>query len=911
MPASTKPGKRESRKRSSAVSARKLKPEIEESEGPWRALLDSALDCVLCTDRAGKITEFNLMAERTFRIGRNQALGNDLAQTIFPPRLQAQHRRELFTTIAATGLEIIGNRLETTAVRADGSEFPSELTVTSIVINNKDAFIVYVRDITARKRAEEAVLWTAAIVESSSDAIIGKNLEGVIMSWNQGAEVMYGYSASEAIGQKISVLIPSGRADEFPRVMEQLRSGRRIVNFETVRIAKDGRLLNVSLTMSPVLDSDGAAIGASVIARDITAHKAAEEALRKANETSIYASPVPIVAADPQNRITMWNAAAEAVFGWRESEVLGQPNPIIPPEAAASSVVLHRRLLSGETITGMEVVRRRRDGALVAISLSASPLWDQNRRVRGIIGFLTDITDRKRAEETLRRAEEKYRGIFENALEGIYQATLAGNYISANPALARMLGFDSPEDLIRSRNDIANQEYVTPHSRAEFLRELDEHGVVQRFEYQAYRKDGKPIWVSASAHPVRDATGQISYYEGTVQDITERRELEEQLRQMQKIEAVGRLAGGVAHDFNNILMAISSYSELLEAILTDATSQRYVKEIEKATNRGSSLTQSLLAFSRKQVYSPKVLDLNRVIEQQIDMLRRLIPENVSLKFLPDASAGRVKADPSQLEQIVMNLVINSRDAMPNGGEVLVTTGDAMRAPRESGPLPAPNGGPYVVLTVRDSGSGMDAETKSHIFEPFFTTKDQGKGTGLGLATVFGIVKQNAGHIAVESEVGVGTAVQVSFPRVDDEIEFSTKLELPASVRGSETILLVEDEQSVREPAAEYLLGNGYNVLKASDGLEALQVAEQYKQPIHLLLTDVVMPQMSGRELSDKLTLIHPEAKIVFMSGYSRNLISTREVLDTHHILVQKPFRLATLGKCIRDALAQQSSQVAQ
>jgi two-component system, cell cycle sensor histidine kinase and response regulator CckA len=872
----------------------------EEYDADWQTLLDSALDCIICTDEQSRITDFNAAAERTFRTHRSQVVGRHLTEVILPSGSRDRYERVLFSSNVDTGIDVVGNRLETRAMRSDGTTFPAELTLTSINIKGKSAFTVYVRDITARKRAEEALVWLAAIVESSQDAIIGKDLDRKITSWNKGAELMYGYTAEEMIGKDIGLLVPPDRAEETARIMEALRAGRKVSDLETVRVTKGGKLINVSLNVSPVLDSDGTMIGASAIAHDITAHKAAEKALRRANETSIYASPVPIIAADAYNRVSMWNAAAEKLFGWSEMDVIGKPNPVIPQDELERAAMLHRRLLSGETITGVEVRRLKKDGSFVSISLSAAPLWDANHDVKGIIGFLTDITERKHVEEALRRAEEKYRGIFENAFEGIYQTTPDGKYVAANPALARMLGFNSPEELIRQRTDVARQEYVDSQRRLEFINAMNEHGVVTNFEYPAYRKDGKVIWVSENAHAVRDAHGEIAYFEGTVQDITRHRELEEQVRQMQKIEAVSRLAGGVAHDLNNILMAISSYAELLYGRIPEQDPSRgYVDEVMKATDRAASLTRGLLTFSRKQVLSPQVLDLNGLLTEQINMLRRLIPANIAVKFVAGEALGKVKLDPTQMEQVVMNLVINARDAMCDGGELIIETCNAELEPADCVLANAP--GQYVMLSVSDNGCGMDSATKSHLFEPFFTTKEQGEGTGLGLAIVFGIVKQSLGQIFVHSEPGHGTTFKVYLPRIE-AVPHPHKEKAQASFRGHETILLVEDEVAVRESSAEYLTANGYTVLKASNGPEALKIAEKQTQPLDLMLTDVVMPQMSGRELAEKIGLIHPETRVVFMSGYSNNLLSTQQVLNPDCILLQKPFRLTALGRCIRDTL---------
>jgi two-component system, cell cycle sensor histidine kinase and response regulator CckA len=883
---------------------------LEEGDARYRALLETALDCIIWTDHRGRISEFNAAAERTFRISRAAVLGKDLAETILPAALRPHLRSELFVSAASSGIELLGHRLETKVMRAGGSEFAAELTVANAVIKGETTFIVYIRDLTARRLAEQALVRLAAIVESSRDAIVGTDLKCQITSWNKSAELMYGYTAAEAIGKHISIIAPLDRVEEATKIREQSRTGVPVESFETVRIGRDGRRLDVSLSLSPVLDSDGIVIGTSAIERDITTHKQIQEALRKASETSIYASPVPIIAVDNERRVTMWNPAAEAVFGWKEAEVLGYRNPVTLRGGTEEAAALHKRALAGETLTGIELHGRKRDGTFVAISLSATPLFDENHNIRGTIGFLADITEIKNAEEALRQAEQKYRAIFENAIDGIYQTTPQGRYISANMALARMLGFGSPADLIAARTDVRNQEYVHPEMHEEFVSTMRRNGIVQNFEYQAHRKDRTVIWVSENAHCVRDEAGQILYFEGTVQDVTERRELEQQLRLMHKIEAVGRLAGGVAHDFNNLLMAISSYAELLQLRIPDSDQGRkYLEEIVRVVDRGAALTQGLLTFSRKQVLSPKVLDLNTVIKEQLRMLRRLVPESIELKFTPGLELGRVRGDQNQIEQVVMNLVINARDAMPDGGHILIETENSEFDSGEQASNSVPAYKKYVMVAVSDNGCGMDAATKAQIFEPFFTTKGQGKGTGLGLAVVSDIVKQSGGHTFVQSEIGLGTTFKIYFPLVDSAVldEDDTAETLDSSIRASETILLVEDEDTVRESIAEYLKQKGYRVLKANSGPEALALASEPQQRVHLMLTDLIMPQMSGRDLAEKIKSLHPEIKTVFMSGYSNNLLSTRQVLDPRHVLLQKPVRLTALAKRLREILDRSSA----
>ena len=877
-----------------------LEHALVQSEARRKALQESALDSFLFADSQGRITDLNSAAERTFRIAREEAIGKDLADLIFPEELREDHRKELFGTPASDGIDILGSRLETRGLRATGDEFPVEVTVTCFWVKGEAAYSITIRDVTARKKAEETVVRLAAIVESSQDAIIGFDFEGCITNWNRGAERMSGYTDQEAMGQSMLFLMPEDRAFDYTRCIADLKAGRRLQNFETLWIAKDGKPLDVSLTTSLILSSSGEMIGGSIIAHDIRARKLAEQALRKANETSIYGSPIPVLAVDADGIVTMWNSAAEKTFGWTEKEVRGKPNPLIPDEERQKSRQIHNRLLAGETLTGVEVNRRKKDGSAVDLSLSAAPLWDEQGKVRGIIAFLTDISETKRSQRALREAEEKYRGIFENAVEGIYQETTNGEFIAANPALARMLGFETAEELIQASLTTYNVQYLDPERRIEFLRLMKAEGRVQNFQSQVRRSDNSLLWVSENAHAVRDDSGKVLYYEGTVEDITRSRELEEQLRQMQKIEAIGRLAGGVAHDFNNILMAISSYAELLcRKLPANDSTRRYVDEIVRATDRGSSLTQGLLAFSRKQVLLPQVVDLNALISDQLNMLERLLGESIALRFQGGADLGRTKVDPGQVQQVIMNLVINARDAMPDGGEVLIETANAELEPRGHNGLPASD---YVMLSVSDTGCGIDEQNRVHIFEPFFTTKEQGKGTGLGLATVFGIVKQSNGQIFLQSEPGVGTTFKVYFPRVH-HVEATADADLqPAPVIGKETILLVEDQDSVRDPAAEYLVENGYTVLTARNGVEAMDVVSQHAGQVHLLLTDVIMPQMSGKELSEKFSAVHPKAKVVFMSGYSNNLLSNQQAVEKGRILLQKPFRLSKLGQYVRKTL---------
>ncbi|SRR5216684_2250533 len=512
--------------------------------------------------------------------------------------------------------------------------------------------------------------------------------------------------------------------------------------------------------------------------------------------------------------------------------------------------------------------------------------------------------ERKRSEDALQQAERKYRSIVENASEGIFQTTPGGGYLTVNPALARMYGYELPEELMASVKDIGRQVYVDPSRREEFKRLMEEQNVVQGFEYQVYRKDRIKIWLSENVRAVRDSSGAILYYEGMVEDITERKRLEDQLRRAQKMEAVGQLAGGVAHDFNNLLMVIQGYSEVMLARLDPAEPLRKnAEEIQKATERAASLTRQLLAFSRMQVLRPKILDLNAVLAEMGKMLPRLIREDIELRIVPGASLGSVKADQSQIEQVILNLLVNARDAMPRGGKLTIETASAELNDEYARGHTGVRPGKYAMLAVSDTGVGMDSETQAHIFEPFFTTKELGKGTGLGLATVYGIVKQSSGWIWVYSEVGKGTTFKIYLPQVDERVQppesSKTRSLAPG---GTETILVVEDQDSIRELTREFLKGSGYTMLEAKDGSEALQLAVRYESAIDLLVTDVVMPKMGGRELAHRLSAVRPLIKVLYMSGYAENSAAESGILDQNSVWLQKPFSLESLLHKVREVL---------
>jgi len=1012
---------------------------------------------------------------------------------------------------------------------------------------------------TENKRALETTSRLATIVESSDDAIIGKTLEGVITNWNKGAEKLYGYSAGEVLGQPISVLAPPERAEEVTQILARLKRGERLEHFESVRVRKDGSLVDVSLSIFPLTDSRGEVTGIASIARDVTERKRADQELHESEEryrSLVEAAPDVIYTVSAEDgSLTSLNPAFETLTGWSRAEWLGKPfvgmvhpddlpvaverfqkalrGEMHPPrelrvlcksgeylvgeftstqqvkdgkvvgqlaiarditdrKRAEEALIEERYLLhtlmdnlpdavyfkdreshftrinkadvklfglsgpaqavgktdfdffttehaqeayndeqqiirTGQPVVGKEEMETWPDGHVTWASTTKMPLRDAKGNIIGTFGVSRDVTERKRAEGELRASETRYRRLFEAARDGIFILDADSWEIrDVNPFLLNLLGFSRAEllgrklweigplrDVLLSKVDfeeLQTREFIRyenlpletregKHVEVEFvsnvyisgdrkviqcnIRDITERkraeaehvrlvtaieqsaeavlmtntegeiqyvnpaftritgysrdevlgqnprilksgkqdpafyqqlwatilkGEIWHGELINRRKDGSLYSEQMSIAPVRSAGGEVTYFIATKQDVTEHKKLEQQLIQAQKMEAVGRLAGGVAHDFNNLLTIINGYAQLLiEPISPQDPRRGHLKEILTAGERAASLTRQLLAFSRRQVLEPRVLNLNSVLADVAKMLRRLIGEDVELVATLKPDLGRVKVDPGQIEQVIMNLAVNARDAMPQGGKLFVETSnveiDANYARSHSPMMP----GKYVMVAVSDTGCGMDLETQAHAFEPFFTTKEKGHGTGLGLATVYGIVKQSGGFIWVYSVPGRGSTFKIYLPVVEEALPTAEPAEVPAELaKGSETVLVVEDEGGVRSLVCEALASHGYKVLEAAGAASALEISEKYTEPIHLLLTDVVMPQTGGKELAKGFSTLHPETKVLYMSGYTDDAIVRHGILERGTSFLQKPFQPRALLLKIREVLKMKS-----
>ncbi len=554
--------------------------------------------------------------------------------------------------------------------------------------------------------------------------------------------------------------------------------------------------------------------------------------------------------------------------------------------------------------TMLEYRFRHQNGNWMVLESVASVIRNQNGEPEKLVIVNRDITERKKVQEALSRSEASFRSLVEGAPHGIYRATMTGQFLEFNPALQRMLGYESAQELFKA--DLATQVFrnIADYQRMnEFLSESKE---LKDIEMEWKRANGEPIVVRCSGHRVDVKDGGPGYFEVFAEDVTEKRTLERQLRMAQKMEAIGRLSGGIAHDFNNLLGVIIGYSGVLKKSLDKSQpNYEYATEIEKAGQRAASLTRQLLAFSRQQVLTPSVLSMNSLVSDMEKMLPRLLGEDINVSMALDPKLGNVKADQSQIEQVIMNLAVNARDAMPSGGKLHIQTANIEMDNAFTRDRPGSKVGSYVMLAITDSGTGMSAETIGHIFEPFFTTKGVGAGTGLGLATVYGVVKQSNGYIWVDSVLDKGSTFQIYLPRhLDTGQDSVAKPEIQSREKstGSEMILLVEDAEPLRKLAQAFLESNGFRVLSAPSGEAALEIAARHSGIFDLLLTDVVMPGMNGRVLAEQLSMRQPGLKVLFMSGYTDSFIAGHGVLQMGTNLLHKPFTEEIFISKVREVL---------
>jgi PAS domain S-box-containing protein len=732
-----------------------------------------------------------------------------------------------------------------------------------------------------------------ALLEGTGDAMFVKDAGGRFLLANEATAQMFGVERSALLGRNTAELCPP----EVARAVSAsdhavMLGGMPVILEEEMPTPAGTRTFLVS--KSPYRDAAGNVIGVIGIAKDITERKHADAMLQRLL-TAVEQSPAAVVITDVAGEIEYVNRKFSEITGYAPEHVIGRNPRFLKSGFTPQSCYqeLWDTILAGTVWRG-EIQNRRKSHELYWTQATISPVKNADGVVTHFVAIQEDITEQKRAVEALGESEARYRAITDATFDGILLSR-NGVILDANRGIAEIFGYDVTEIVGQTMD-----RFAAPESREQVQRLFGStlEGV---FEVVGLRKDGGRIRLECIVRNTKHE-GQPTRLTA-LRDVSQRRLLEEQLRQSQKMEAVGRLAGGVAHDFNNLLTVISSYSQLVMEDMGAADPRRAdLVEVRKAATGAATLTRQLLAFSRQQVLEPKVIDLNEVVAGAGQMLKRLIGEDIDLVTALSPDLGAVKVDPGQVEQVIMNLAVNARDAMPDGGKLTIETATVTLGQDYADAHRVVPPGSYVLLSVSDSGSGMDEAVKARLFEPFFTTKEQGKGTGLGLATVYGIVKQSGGFIWVYSEVGHGTTFKIYLPLVDEAVSGEPTSPPPASLHGTETILVAEDAVAVRSVAREVLRRHGYHVLAAAEGREALMAADRHPGPIHLLITDVIMPEMSGRQVADRLKERRPTIKVLFVSGYTDDAIVRHGILEPGISFLQKPFSPESLARKVREVL---------
>jgi PAS domain S-box-containing protein len=872
---------------------------LRESEERFRSLFKYAPDAYLLMDLQGNFLDVNRAYEELTGYAREELIGKNL------PLINDRQK----SLVSATFEQAVNGQplrpLELSLTSKDGRELVVEGKAMPLQFKGQRLVLAIGRDITARKRAEEELsknhleLQETAqrleqsrnmlqlIIESIPVRVFWKDRDLRYLGCNTLFALDAGFNQPEQLLGKDDFAMGWREQAQLygiddRQVMESRRPKMNIVEPQTTPA---GAKIWLKTSKVPLQMPNGEVFGVLGVYEDITTHKQAEEALRESEKrfrdiTENAAEWVWEV--DAQGKYLYSSPVVEQLLGYKPEEVLDKYfyDLFIPEEREELKQAALAAFAAKQPFSNFLNPNLHKNGQIVWLSTSGIPILDEQGNLLGYRGADIDISER-------REAEELSRNLIAKSPVGIYLIQ-NGKFQRANQWFFAISGYSEDELLHLKPLELIHPEdrEATRENAVKMLKGLSS----VPYEYRTITKGGEARWIMETVTTIQYKGERAAL--GYFMDITERKQLENQLLQAQKMEAVGRLAGGVAHDFNNLLMTITGYGELMRAkVLKDDPLHEHLENMLKASDRAAALTQQLLTFSRRQIVHPQVVDLSQVVLDLEPMLRRLIGEDLELEITTDPGPVAVKADPGHLGQIIMNLVVNARDAMPRGGRLSLKTAPVEvkgSRPTRFGPVPP---GAYVMLMVRDTGVGMDEAIQAHIFEPFFTTKEPGKGTGLGLSTVYGIVRHSEGYIDLTSKPGAGSTFTIYLPRLTAiTAPPKKKIPLTASFRGEETILLVEDEDILRTLLAKFLRLYGYTVLEARHGGEALLLCERHPGPIHLMVTDVVMPQMSGRELADRLAPLRPAMKVVYMSGYTDDSMVHYDVGDLSVPFLQKPFK---------------------
>ena len=865
--------------------------------------LEAAANAVVLTDSSGLIVWVNAAFTAMTGYSAAEAIGQN-------PRIlkSGVHPQSFYETMWNTVAEGHVWSGEVVNKRKDTTLYTEQMTITP-VLNDRGVlkhFIAIKQDVTQHRMAEERLRASEAnyrlLFDAASDEITVMDAHGHYLDANPAACRTLGFTREELLSRSITDCLDAENIPRFASFMEDLLVGK-VATDEWRGHRKDGSLFICELHATRL--TDGRMLG---IGRDVTERKRAAQALLESEEkfrtlADLVPQMVWIATPDGRNIYSNQRCVEYTGMSWEESYGEGWGKRIHSDDVQATWDAWNQALATGEP-GHIESRMRMADGSYRWFLTQWAPFRDASGKVVKWFGTSTDIDAMKQADEALRLSEERLRLAVRVAAMGIWELRFPTFTLIWSPEVRDIFGVpaDAPQP---GFEDAAL--FTHPDDRALVGKQI-EHliaGTPIQLDHRIIRPDGTVRWIEVTGKAEFDDSGQPVRCLGTIRDVTERHRLEQRFLQAQKMEAVGRLSGGVAHDFNNLLMVIGGYGDLLkEEVGSDERLGPMIEAILKASNRAASLTHQLLAFSRKQILMPTVIDLNSVLADLGNMLPRLVGEDIVLEIVPGNGLGRVMADASQIQQVVMNLAVNARDAMPDGGRLTIETANAdwdETYGREYGIEAKP--GSFVLLSVADNGIGMDRETQAHLFEPFFTTKDVDKGTGLGLSIVYGVVKQSGGFIWVASEPGQGTTFKIYLPRIEEKETTISETRISSkSHRGSETILLVEDEEGVREAISHFLRAQGYTVLEARNPSAAIEIAEQQRGPIHLLITDIIMPEMNGRELARQLAAIRPEMSALYISGYTDRAQTDGTTIDSAMNFLQKPFGFDVLGRKMRDIL---------
>jgi two-component system, cell cycle sensor histidine kinase and response regulator CckA len=771
-----------------------------------------------------------------------------------------------------------------------------------------DGLAVLFRDITVRKKAELALRESEArfrrLVDYAADPIFVHDLEGRILLVNEAACQHLGYTREELLERVRLVDIDPMCTPEYLRELWPELLRERAITALSVNRRKDGVSYPAEIHVG-ILDDDPGHPQIVGIARDITSRRETEQALERSERhfrSLIENARDMITVVDPEGDVRYASPSHERILGYPPALLVGRNiREIVHPDDLEKTLRgIESLFVEPGSVLRREIRLRHAEGHWVVIEVAGSSLPGDDQG--GLVVNSRDVTDRRLAEEALRASEERYRRFFQEDLTADFITDPSGNILDCNEAFARVFGFRSVEDALRSN---AVELWPRAKDRTAFVELVRQNNKLENATLELRRMDGTPVHAVVNTIGEMGEDGELLSLRGYLFDITQQKLLEEQLRHSQKLEAVGQLAGGIAHDFNNLMTAILGHAELL---LLDAEGglREDLEEIRAAANRAAALTRQLLAFSRRQALQPRVLQLNATIRDTEGMLRRLVGVDIDFDIDLSAASGSVRADPNQIEQVLVNLVVNARDAMPSGGRITIRTEDRVLDETDRSRYAFLRTGPYVMLEVSDTGEGMNEAIRARVFEPFFTTKEQGKGTGLGLATVYGIVKQSGGFVLAEGEPGEGARFTIYLPRVAEAVAGSAAEEVIAhgaeGMNGAETILVVEDEEAVREVIRRALEIRGFRVLVAGDGEEALRLGEGALDRVDLLLTDLRMPRLGGEALARALRARHHGLSVLFMSGYAGDLESLAVRSAAPGAFLQKPFSPEDLVLAVRQVL---------